>query len=175
MTGNPTPTDHDSKIKSLVQKFGSEKPRERMDARQQLTSLGNAAIDEIAKAFCDQRQQVRWEAANCLRMIGSSKAIPALIKEMEDENSDVGWLAGEALLAAGESSLVPVLKSLTSNKHRDLDHLYNHAHHVIRTFACRAKYQNTLQPLLDAFDESEPQTGVPVKAYEALKQLETLV
>ena len=143
MTKNLTPSVHDSEIKSLVQKFGSNDPRERVDAREQLSSLGDAAVDEIVKAFTDERRQVRWEAANCLRAIGSPRAIPALIKEMEESNCDVGWLASEALLATGESSLTPVLKSLTANKHHDLGHLYNHAHHIIRTFACREKYQIT--------------------------------
>ncbi len=143
-----------------------------MNAREQLNSIGDASVDELVKAFADDRRQVRWEAANCLRSIRSPKAIPALVKEMEDSNSDVGWLASEALLATGNSSLIPVLTSLTSNQHRELGYLYNHAHHIVRMFACREEYQTILQPLLDAFDESEPQTSVPVQAYEALQQLE---
>jgi HEAT repeat protein len=157
-------------VKALVQEFGSLDPAQRMKARDELVALDDLAVDELANAFQDDRRQVRWEAANCLRMIGSVKAIPALILQIEDDDSDVGWLAAEALIAAGEKSLIPLLESLTSNKHADLGLLYNHAHHVIRSFASSEKYQLALQPLLNAFDETEPQIGVPVKAYEA-KQL----
>jgi HEAT repeat protein len=172
MTEKPNPTTDSSRVESLVQKLGSSDPLERMNAREQLCSLGDLAVDGIVKALGDASRQVRWEAANCLRAIGGSKAIPALIQEMEESNTDVGWLASEALVAIGEESLIPVLKSLTSKQHQDLAHLYNHAHHIIRTFACNEKYHAVLQPLLSAFDQSEPQMGVPVRAYEVLQQLE---
>jgi hypothetical protein len=171
-----TKSDVDSKrdpqIQKLVDQLGSSDPRERMESRTELVAIGEPAVDEIVEAFGSDRQQTRWEAANCLRRIGSERAIPALVTEIEEANTDVGWLAAEGLIAIGEKSLIPVLTSLTSTDHPEIDHFYQHAHHIIRTFACYKKYHIGLQGLLTAFDQSQPQMGVPRAAYEVLQQLE---
>lgn len=146
--------------------------RERMEARTELIAVGEAVVDEIVEAFGSEQQQTRWEAANCLRKIGSPRAIPALVAEIEEADTDVGWLAAEGLIAIGEKSLIPVLTSLTSTKHAEIDHFYQNAHHIIRTFACSKKYHLSLQSLLTAFGQSEPQMSVPRAAYEVLQQLE---
>lgn len=171
-----TETDIDSQrdpqIQKLVERLSSCDPRERMEARTELVAFGDAAVDEIVGAFASDRPQTRWEAAYCLRKIGNERAIPALITEIEEANTDVGWLAAEGLIAIGEKSLVPVLASLTSTDHPEIDHFYQHAHHIIRTFACYRKFHLGLQPLLTAFGQSELQIGVPRAAYEVLQQLE---
>ena len=165
-------SERDPQIRKLVDQLGSNDPRERMEARNELVAIGDAAVDEIVESFGSGQQQTRWEAAHCLRKIGSERAIPALVTEIEEANTDVGWLAAEGLIAIGEKSLVPVLTSLTSTKHSEIDHFYQHAHHIIRTFACYEKYHDSLQGLLTAFDQSQPQMGVPRAAYEVLQRLE---
>ncbi len=86
-------SERDPQIRKLVDQLGSNDPRERMEARNELVAIGDAAVDEIVESFGSGQQQTRWEAAHCLRKIGSERAIPALVTEIEEANTDVGWLA----------------------------------------------------------------------------------
>ena len=171
-TKGPVHSNRDPQIEKLVDQLGSSNPSERMEARNELINIGDDAVEQVIAAFESNQQQVRWEAAYCLRKIGSPRAIPALVAEIEEADTDVGWLAAEGLVAVGEKSLIPVLKSLTSTMHGDIDHFYQHAHHIIRTFACHRKYHMLLQDLLTEFDKSEPQVSVPRAAYEVLCKLD---
>ena len=163
----------DMQIQELVDQLASNDPGERLKARSKLIAMGEVAVDQIVEAFGSDQQPLRWEAANCLRKIGSPQAIPALIVEIEEADADVGWLAAEGLVAIGEKSLIPVLASLTSTHHKEIGQYYQNARHIIRTFACNEKYHLILQQLLLAFDKSEPQIGVPRAAFEAMQQLES--
>ncbi len=151
----------------LIRRLGAAKTLDRIEARQALVRMGNAATPALIAALSDTDEIVRWEAAKALGDIADPAAIEALINALEDE-IDVRWLAGEALIRQGRSCLVPLLRALCS--HSPSLELLQGAHHVLHDMWA-GSMQSVVQSVLEALKGSDPQLSVPVAASEALRSL----
>ena len=69
--------------------------------------------------------------------------------------------------ALGREAVKPLLNALTK---ADLpEGMYPAAHHVLHDLAHRVDLAAVLEPVLKAFDKSEPEVTVPLAATEALE------
>ena len=159
----------EQKVKDLMAAFDDEDIAKRQQAREALVELGSAAVPGLLAALGDPRQHVRWEAAKTLEGIADPVAADALVQALGDDDFDVRWVAAEALIALRRDALKPLMRGLTSS--RDSEGMYKAAHHVIHHLASRGEQASLLEPLLEAFDEAEPELAVPVAADRALDRL----
>jgi HEAT repeat protein len=154
-------------IEQLAADLGSKNAPERMAARKGLVRMGTAAVPALLAALADPRQHVRWESAKALTEIADPSAAEGLVAAMGDKDSDVRWVVGVALIALGRDAVKPLLTTLTKS---DLpDGVPQVAHHVLHDLGQRDDLASLLQPVIRAFEESEPNISVPLAAAEALQ------
>ena len=155
-------------IASLVNGLGNKRPSARKKAREQLITIGHAAVIPLLHKLNDPIEHVRWEAAKTLQGIGDPVAADALADALADESDDVRWVAAQALIALGWDAAKQVLISLLRNA--GSNGLCAGAHHVLSNFAKR-KSGHFLKPVVDRLQEYEPGVCVPPAALTALKSL----
>jgi len=163
-------TSHDRavKIASLVSSLASKDGVVRERARHALVALGRPAAGALTKALSDPRDQVRWEAAKGFEEAPDPSSAPALIAALEDEVSGIRWLAGKALAALGTGALDLLMQALI-DKPRSY-RLHEGARHVLTAEPGR-KLRHILAPVLDALEDLDPESAVPVAARQALSRL----
>ena len=153
-------------VGELVSALAKDDAVERQSAREKLVNIGSAAVPSLLDLLGDDQQHVRWEAAKTLAAIADPTATEQLVETLNDEDPDVRWVAGEALIALGQESVKPLLTALT--KSVDPERMYKGAHHVLHDLARTKNLAALLGPVLEAFDQPEPEVAVPVAAASTL-------
>jgi len=92
-------------VEALMLALASRNGVARRRAREWLVALGSVAARHLAKALTDDREYVRWEAANALADIRDTESAVDLVKSLEDPEFDIRWLAAEGLIARRRDSL----------------------------------------------------------------------
>ncbi len=152
-----------------IEDLGSNDPASRQRAREQLVELGGQDVTRaLVGELVDPRKQVRWEAAKALIEIADPVSAPALMHALDDEDSDIRWMAGEGLIALGKIGLLTVLSGVTKRA-RSLD-FCKAAHHVLHDLK-QDDIAETIAPVLEALDSSEPAVTAPPAALTALMAL----
>ena len=72
-------------------------------------------VERLIGELQDENEDVRWNAVEALRQIGSLDAVPALIQVLQDQNEDVRWNATKAL---GEIGTPEALKAVEEYQSR---------------------------------------------------------
>jgi HEAT repeat protein len=160
-----------SAIEPLINDLTCEVVTRCQNARRALVKMGPAAVPELVKALNHKNQWVRWEATKALAQIGDSAGTGALIGLLENEEFDMRWMAAEGLIAIGPRSIPKLLKALIENPHSRW--LLDGAHHVIHDIR-RGDLDKILKPLLNALDDVESSTEIPVLSATALNQMENM-
>lgn len=156
------------RIKSLIESLGSNDGSEREDARRKLIQIGRPAVPLLIATMTHDDAQTRWEAAKALTDIHDPAAAPVFVRALRDKNSGVRWIAAEGLIGLGSKGLDPLLHELM--QHSDSKQVRDGVHHVL-TSINRGDVSDTVQPVIDALESTEPITAAPVAAYEALQRL----
>ena len=156
-------------ISQLVSDLQSSDGVLRQKARHQLVHLGEPAVSEIAKLHDSKQKLARWECAKTLAAIASPSSVDTLIDLLEDSDSGTSWDAAMGLIAIGKPAAKPVLQAIIE---RAKNHgIIQGAHHVIHEMS-KTPWGQSLQPVYEALDSSDPGIDGPVKAYEAIKELD---
>ncbi|TAK28547.1 MAG: HEAT repeat domain-containing protein [Chloroflexota bacterium] len=155
-------------IARLVTDLGSEDGRVRHQSRLALVEIGAPAVRPLIAALADPQENVRWEAAKALGEIGDPSAASALVNALEDKSFGVRWLAAEGLIALKQYALAPLLLALT--KRSSSVWLRRGAHHVLHDLSMRG-FRNQVAPVLEALEDVEPLTEVPLAAWTTLERL----
>ncbi len=158
---------HDD-IARLMAQLASDQGLARKRARRCLVRLGEAAVPALLEALADERPQIRIEAAEALLYIASPIAAPSLVEALDDREFGVRWLAAEALIALKCDGIVPLLEGITRHAHSMW--FRQAAHHVLHDHYCEA-LRATVQPVLDALNQSIAEDTAPVAAGAVLRQL----
>ncbi len=152
-----------------IKELGSDDPAIRQRAREQLVALGDPDVTRaLVGELVDPRKQVRWEAAKALIEIADPVSAPALMNALDDEDSDVRWMAGKGLIAMGRPGLLTVLSGVMKRA-RSLDFCKS-AHHVLHDLK-QDDIAETIAPVLEALDSTEPAVTAPPAALSALMAL----
>lgn len=156
-------------IADLINGLSNEDPVIRQKSREKLVDIGDHEVTRaLVQELIDPRQQVRWEAAKALTAIADPIAAPALMHALDDKDVDVRWVAGEGLIALGNIGLMTVLSGLT--KRAESIDFCKAAHHVLHDLR-RKGYAETVNPVLQSLEKSEPEVTAPPAAYAALVAL----
>jgi len=117
---------------SLMEMLASKDGMIRQVGRDKLVNVGKLAVpflnDSLKKSKSDQ---VRWEAAKALGVIGDVRSIRPLVEALEDDDPDVAWLAAEALIEFKMKAWPLLLRTLIK-RGADSVSLRRGAHHVLR-------------------------------------------
>lgn len=138
-------------------------------ARRRLVEMGSVVVPRLVEELSNKKYQVRWEVTKALGQIADKSSAEALVKALEDSEFDVRWLAAEALIHIGRDALEPLLVALADHGDKSIS-LRNGAHHVLHDMNL-GTLKVTLQPVMQAVEDSEPYSEVLLKARKALEIL----
>ncbi len=159
-----------AKIEGLVAKLGKDhNGQERQHAREELVKMGSPAVPYLVEATHDHDSQRRWEAGKALGSVIDSRAAPALVVMLEDKELSNRWVAAHSLSLMGKPAAVAVLHALVDRANSTW--LREGAHHVLRDMA-GSYLGKTISPVLQALENSDAESLVPIAAHEALLKLE---
>ena len=161
-----TGTDIESLMDMLANKDGMIRQR----ARKSLVTLGKRAVSSLIKALQNSTSdQVRWEAAKALGVIGDTRSISPLVKALADRDSDVAWLAAVALRKFKKTAWPPLLRTLIKNG-PNYDLLRQGAHHVMVNQK-EAGFNDLLANLMKALESDALSESAIVAAFEILERM----
>ncbi len=142
----------------------------RQKARESLVALGKPAVPSLIIALQNSTSdQVRWEAAKALGVIGDTRSIPPLVKALSDSNSDVAWLAAVGLSKFKKTAWSPLLRALLkSGPNSGL--LYQGAHHVLANQK-EDGFNDLLAALIKDLELGALSESAIVAAHELLKRM----
>ena len=152
----------------LVDRLMGDDGLAREDARATLVKVGAPVVPRLVQLLADQREYVRWEAAQALAEIADPASAEALVRLLEDQAVGVRWVAASGLITMGEAGLPPLLRALVKRSGSVI--LLRSAHRVIFDLVGRDRLA-MLKPLLDALESIEPAVTVPLAAQSALDLL----
>jgi len=153
-------------ITDLIGGLSNKDPVVRARSREKLVDIGGHEVTRaLVHELIDPRQQVRWEAAKALTAIADPVSAPALMHALDDDDANVRWVAGEGLIALREIGLMTVLSGLTTQA--DSLEFCKSAHHVLHDLKPKSHVE-TVKPVLQALEASEPLVAAPLAAYKAL-------
>jgi HEAT repeat protein len=158
----------DQNIEQLATDLGSKDTVQRQNAQRALVRLGSAAVPALLGALDAPEKRARWEAAKALTDIADPAAAKRLVRALGDRDSDVRWVVGEALVALGRDGVKPLLQALTESGLPE--GTYPAAHHVLHELVKQNDLAARLEPVLHAFNKTEPEVTVPLAAAEALER-----
>jgi len=78
----------------------------------ELTRLGEPAVEPLIQALKDESWEVRWGAARALGEIGDARAVEPLIQALKDKYWNVNKKAEKALGKIGEPAVEPLVQAL---------------------------------------------------------------
>jgi HEAT repeat protein len=159
----------DENIQALIGDLTCDDIIKCQKARRELVSRGSGAVGALEEALSNRKSWVRWEAAKALGQIGDKSAVKALVAAIEDKEFDVRWQASEALIRIGPAALEPLLAVLADHGDKSLT-LRRAAHHILHDMN-RGKYDELLQPVMAAVDDTAPAIEVLLVARQALDAL----
>ncbi len=157
-------------IEDSIQALASDDRFAREAARSFLVRAGRSVVPALSELLGDSRNHLRWEAVKALAEMEDAEAADALVRALEDEDSGVRWVAAEGLIALETEAIPALLQALTARSSSVW--LRRGAHHVIRGLPMW-KLVTLLRPILDALEDSTPESQVPVVAQRALESLTT--
>ena len=77
-------------------------------------------VERLVGDLQDENGDVRWNAVEVLKEIGSLDTVPVLMEVLKDENEDVRWNAVEALKKIGALDAVPALIQVLKDQSEDV-------------------------------------------------------
>ncbi len=146
-----------------------ESAQRRRDAREQLVEMGAEVLPQVSRMLESRHQQLKWEAAQVIKMMGAQEAIPMLLLLLTDQEDDICWIAAEGLIEIGRPALVPLLEKVV--KHAADPEIRKGAHHVLVRLLTKNE-RHVHKKLLHALDHYQ-KTGemVPYWAGQLLDEL----
>ncbi len=162
----------DASVSPLLADLVGPDPAMRERAREALVALGDAVVPALIQLLAHHKPHVRWEAAKALGGIAEPISATALVNALDDTDGDVRWVAAEALIALGRGGLPPLLARLLEPGQSRW--LCEAARHICHALVKRRRLAPLLRPLLEAYDQFEPQVFVPLAAFTALSKLREL-
>jgi HEAT repeat protein len=102
----------EQRLADLIAALGSDEGPKRKRARETLTLLGEAAVEQLRGQLSSSDKRIRWEAARTLAAMVDPASVQALVDLLDDPYSEVRWLAASGLISLGPRSVAPVLESL---------------------------------------------------------------
>jgi HEAT repeat protein len=161
-----TKTDY---ITVLINQLRAVNGTNRMQAREELICLGNAAVPALLSALSSDDPQQRWQVIKVLEDIYDTRAIPALVECLKDESASVRWTASNALLKYKRAAVRPLLESLT----RDSDSVWlrRSAQHILHVMKDRGELSPEEEKVFEALQDVVPTASVPWAAEKALESL----
>ncbi len=169
LPGDLNPAEFADEIVVIMRGLVGESTQRRRDARKQLIEMGPVVLPQVSRMLKSGHQQLRWEAAQILKVMGSEEAIPMLLLLLSDQEDDIRWIAAQGLIEIGRAAMVPLLGKLV--EHAADPDIRQGAHHVlVRLLTIRERHVH--KKLLHALDHYQ-KTGemVPHWAGELLDEL----
>jgi HEAT repeat protein len=163
------PTEFADEIVPVMLGLVGESTQRRRASREQLIEMGPVVLPQLFRMLDSRHQQLRWEAAQVIKMMGAKEAIPILLLLLTDREDDIRWIAAEGLIEIGRPALVPLLGKVV--EHAADPDIRQGAHHVlVRLLTIRERQVH--KKLLHALDHYQ-KTGemVPFWAGQLLDEL----
>jgi len=158
-----------AELDQLIERLYDQDDVVRLEARDRVVRLGEAAVEPLVKMLDEPEPRPRWEAIKSLEELASPRSIPALIKALDDEIPGIRYMAAHGLVAIGPEALPPLLMRLVESPHAGW--LREGAHHVLYYYASHDELGPIVQPVLQAMRASQPGIAVPFAAAEARQKL----
>ncbi len=128
-------------VKVILQGLMSEGVHQRRESREELAAMGPAVLPQIFKMLDLDSPQLRWEAAQTLKIMASVEAIPKLLELLADGDDDIRWIAAEGLIGIGRDALIPLLELVID--HNANPEIRDGAHHILAQLLTKAeRYEN---------------------------------
>ena len=102
----------EQRLADLIEALESDDGPKRKRARETLTLLGEAAVQQLRGQLSSAIKRIRWEAAKTLAAMVDPASVQAFVDLLTDPYSEVRWLAASGLINLGPRSVAPVLDSL---------------------------------------------------------------
>jgi len=94
----------------LVERLSDPSAEERKEAREELLSLGSAAVPPLILATESDNSLLRWEAVNLLGALGDLRATDSVLRvAMTDSDVHARWRANWAITKLDDGTVVPRL------------------------------------------------------------------
>ena len=156
----------DSPVRDLADRLKDRDYRTRIQARAELTWIGESALPALEAILLDGGEHERWEAAKTISQIGSGRAARALAAHLLDENPGAREVAADGLALMSEKAVAPVLDLLISHPDSILARVG--ASHVLSHLARHRPMADGLKPVLVALNENASSARVSTTASRAL-------
>jgi len=101
-----------SNIEELIQKLGDSNTKVRLDAANELASIGDEALDPVTKLLEHEDYTYRRIAAYILGKMGKPESVEILVEALGDDNADVRKSAAQALNRIGKPSIPLLIRAL---------------------------------------------------------------
>lgn len=131
------PSHFSEEVKIIMRGLMSEGAHQRRASREKLAAMGPAVLPQIYKMLDSAHPQLRWEAAQTLKVMASVEAIPELLGLLADGDDDVRWIAAEGLIEIGRDALVPLLELVID--HSANPDIRDGAHHILAQVLTKAE------------------------------------
>lgn len=153
----------------LIKLLNDENGFTRMQARETLVCIGEAAVPELIKTLASADTSLRWQIIKVLECIQDPKSAPILVEQLKDDDAGVRWAASDALIAMRKASLAPLFKALM----RDYDSswLRRGAHHILHVMKDAGRLNSSEIKVFEALEDIEPTSAVPWAAEKALESI----
>jgi HEAT repeat protein len=155
-------------VDSLIKALSNDDGLVRQCAREALVAMDDRALAPLLLAMTSRDHRVRWEATKALGELANPIAAPVLVSALEEEDFDIRWLAADGLIAMRREALLPLLEALLERSDSIL--LREGAHRVVHALAGRGLGAE-VRPLLDAFEDVDPSSQVPLAAEKVLAEI----
>lgn len=99
-------------LADLIEALESDDGPKRKQARETLTLLDEAAVQQLRGQLSSANKRIRWEVAKTLAAMVDPGCVQAFVDLLTDPYSEVRWLAATGLINLGPRSVAPVLDSL---------------------------------------------------------------
>jgi hypothetical protein len=160
-------------LESLIRTLASKDGLARQKARHSLVRAGRPAVPLLIQALQESPvDQVRWEAAKALGMMGDASAIPVLVQALEDHDADVAWLAAEALQKFKKAAWPALLHALIQYG-AGSSALRQGAHHVFRRQR-EPGFEDLIAALLKALETETLPEATTTAAHQILERMDAL-
>jgi len=103
-------------IQPLVEALADFDKSVREQATLALSSIGKAAVEQLAEAMKEPRWETRYRAAEALGKIADDKAVQPLIQALRDNRDHVRYMAAKGLRELGDSDAVEPLVILLKDE-----------------------------------------------------------
>jgi HEAT repeat protein len=163
-------TPASANLESLLGLLASDDGMLRQQAREALVALGAPAVPPLITALeSSTSQQVRWEAAKALGVIGDVRSIAGLVSTLAEGDSDVAWVAAVALTKFKQAAWPQMLHALMKDE-KSYGQLRQGVHHVLVNQQ-EAGFDDLLATLLQALDTNGVQESAISAASKILKRM----